>query len=219
MWMRCSVLLMACLVIAGCGEKKDLSQQEIYQSIKEADGNVGVYENTGYSFSFVENGVTYTCTTDPVFGKDEFALQDSWSSHCVSEDGTKTGKVVSLKTSVLFDFASSKLRFDKASEKALDGLINAINMYKTIETLRIEGHADQIGDRSFNHNLSVARANSLKDYLSNARIGFDPAIIKVVGRGETMPVAECWEEDGAPTADLIECLQPNRRVDVVITGR
>jgi OOP family OmpA-OmpF porin len=88
----------------------------------------------------------------------------------------------------------------------------------TYDTIRVEGHTDRMGSDTANQTLSDARAASVKDYLViHGRI--DPARISASGMGERQPVtaaADC--PDSLPRARLIECLQPDRRVEIEVTG-
>jgi outer membrane protein OmpA-like peptidoglycan-associated protein len=54
----------------------------------------------------------------------------------------------------------------------------------------------------------------VKAYLQGKGIAAD---ITAIGRGEAVPVKNCPGGDVATRA-LTECLQPNRRVEVTITG-
>ncbi|HAW44971.1 MAG TPA: hypothetical protein DCW60_01280 [Sutterella sp.] len=69
------------------------------------------------------------------------------------------------------------------------------------------GYADRIGPASYNKKLSLARANSVKDYLVSR--GVPAGAIAVDGKGSANPVVKC--KNGP---DVVECLRPNRRVDV-----
>lgn len=88
----------------------------------------------------------------------------------------------------------------------------------TYDTIRVEGHTDRMGSETANQTLSDARAASVKDYLViHGRI--DPARISASGMGERQSVtaaADC--PDSLPRARLIECLQPDRRVEIEVTG-
>ena len=53
----------------------------------------------------------------------------------------------------------------------------------------------------------------MRDYLVSK--GVDKAKIETIGMGEKQPVAQC---DQKGMKALIECLQPNRRVEVQVKG-
>lgn len=86
------------------------------------------------------------------------------------------------------------------------------------DAITVEGHTDRKGSDAYNQTLSTERAEAVKAYLVNTG-KVDPAKISAVGKGESMPVttaADC--SDKLPRAQLITCLQPDRRVDVEVTG-
>lgn len=72
---------------------------------------------------------------------------------------------------------------------------------------RIEGHTDSFGGPEYNARLSLARAESVKQWLA-ANMGIDAARIDVRGLGSTRPLV--------PLTGSIEEQQLNRRVEIVI---
>jgi OmpA-OmpF porin, OOP family len=88
----------------------------------------------------------------------------------------------------------------------------------TYGSISVEGHTDRMGSDAANQTLSNARAASVKDYLViHGRI--DAARISATGLSESRPVtaaADC--PDSLPRARLIDCLQPDRRVEIEVTG-
>lgn len=82
-------------------------------------------------------------------------------------------------------------------------------------TLRLQGRTDL--DR-FSQQLQEQRAAAVKDYLVvQGRI--DPARISASGQGETRPVTVASDcADTWPRTRLIDCLQPDRRVEIEVEG-
>lgn len=80
--------------------------------------------------------------------------------------------------------------------------------------MRVVGHTDRLGSDSYNLGLSQRRADTVRSYLISQ--GIPAANITAVGMGESQPVVQC-----ANTARqaLVDCLQPNRRVEVEVTTR
>jgi len=72
---------------------------------------------------------------------------------------------------------------------------------------RIEGHTDSFGTDEYNAGLSLARARSVKQWLTDT-MAIDPARIDTRGFGSTRPLA--------PTGGTAEEQQRNRRVEIVI---
>jgi OmpA-OmpF porin, OOP family len=110
--------------------------------------------------------------------------------------------------SVLFEFDRAVLQ-DAESAK-LEGLLKH-HGFKRIDAV---GHADRIGAAAYNMKLSARRAEAVKGYLV-AR-GVDPAVVRVGARGELEPRSGDACVDVPPRA-LVECLQPDRRVQVTLT--
>jgi len=119
--------------------------------------------------------------------------------------------------------ASALFRFDRSAEAdllpqgraELDALAAQLGeAYAAVESIALVGHTDRLGTDAYNQRLSQARADTVKAYLQAKGI---TASITAVGRGEAVPVKDCPGGDVATRA-LTECLQPNRRVEVTITG-
>ena len=118
--------------------------------------------------------------------------------------------------------AESLFAFDKAVIKpegkaALDRFANELRGTQ-FTRIGVEGHADRLGSKSYNQRLSTKRAEAVKTYLISAG-GVDASKISAVGKGETMPVTKPGDCRGnTRTKALVACLQPDRRVDVEVTG-
>ena len=80
----------------------------------------------------------------------------------------------------------------------------------------VTGHADRVGDSDYNQRLSTRRANSVKRFLVSKSVVADRIV--TAGKGATQPVTRSKECSGAEGADLIACLQPDRRVEVAMHG-
>ncbi len=88
----------------------------------------------------------------------------------------------------------------------------------TYESVRVEGHTDRMGSSDYNQALSSRRAESVKSYLVD-QVRLDPARVAASGKGERQPMTQpdaC--PDSMARAQRIACLQPDRRVDVEVTG-
>lgn len=122
---------------------------------------------------------------------------------------------VSLSADALFGSAKSTVRPEGKAE--LDTFSSQLGG-ATYESISVEGHADRMGSTAYNQTLSNARATAVKDYLVvHGKI--DPAKISATGMSEGSPVtalADCT--DRLSRAQLIECLQPDRRVEIEVTG-
>ncbi|SEW31473.1 Outer membrane protein OmpA [Cognatiyoonia koreensis] len=111
--------------------------------------------------------------------------------------------VVTLPQDILF--ATNSTSVSGSAQADLRTLAASMNQYPNT-TVNVIGHTDNVGDASFNFDLSQRRAQAVSSVLINA--GVNPSRIRSVGRGEDAPVATNLTADGR---------QQNRRVEIVIT--
>jgi len=78
--------------------------------------------------------------------------------------------------------------------------------------IRVSGYSDRLGSSAHNRKLSAQRAEAVRAYLVSK--GVDASSIEIEGLGSEQPVTTCAEEKRKDA--LIECLAPNRRVEVEI---
>jgi OmpA-OmpF porin, OOP family len=99
-------------------------------------------------------------------------------------------------------------------KQKLDEIVAATKDARVEEVLAI-GYADPIGPEQYNEKLSAARAAAVREYL--VQKGVSPERIKSEGRGETreFSAGTCAKLTGKK---LIDCFEPNRRVDVELLG-
>lgn len=108
------------------------------------------------------------------------------------------GSILPLGVDKLNNLAAQLAAYDRAS----------------IESITVIGHADRLGKKVANQALSERRAQTVKKYL--IKQGADGSAIKSMGKGSSQPVKQC--KGKKKTAALVACLEPNRRVEVVIRG-
>lgn len=121
---------------------------------------------------------------------------------------------VTVEADALFDFDRYIIRSDAHAK--LDKLVNDLPGVKSDQIL-VVGHADRIGAENYNRRLSQRRAKSVKTYLVGK--GVPAGKIKTEGRGELEPETTPGQCKGLRKAKLIACLQPDRRVEVTVTGQ
>jgi OOP family OmpA-OmpF porin len=118
--------------------------------------------------------------------------------------------------------ADSLFTFDKATVKpagrrALDAFASQL-VGARLKVITVTGYTDRLGAYAYNMRLSARRAAAVKAYLvRTAGIPDD----KIVARGAdgSDPVTKPGKCRGTrPTANLIACLQPDRRVEVDVEG-
>lgn len=120
---------------------------------------------------------------------------------------------INFSGDALFDFDKSVLKPE--GQRMLDDLVRTLAGANYDVILAI-GHTDRIGSAAYNQKLSERRANAAKDYLVSK--GIAASRVTAEGRGKTQPVTKPGACNGLPRAKLIACLQPDRRVDVEVTG-
>ena len=122
---------------------------------------------------------------------------------------------VTLAADTLFDFNKADLRPEGKAK--LDDVASKIKSIK-LEVIIAVGHADRIGKDAYNQELSVKRANSVKSYLVSK--GVEANRVYAEGKGETQPktTAAMCGTSVVKSKKLIDCLQPDRRVDIEIIG-
>jgi OOP family OmpA-OmpF porin len=116
---------------------------------------------------------------------------------------------VTLDATELFEFRSAVLRMPQPK---LDELADLMIRDASIGLVKVTGHTDRLGSKASNDQLSQQRAQSVRNYLLAK--GIDGARVEAVGVGSSQPVKDCPAAQYRKRADLIECLAPNRRVEV-----
>jgi OmpA-OmpF porin, OOP family len=122
---------------------------------------------------------------------------------------------VSFSADVLFDFDKAVLKpAGKDALSAFADKLKGIN-YEVIVSV---GHTDRIGSDAYNKKLSVRRAEAVKEFLVKEK-GIPANKVYTDGKGKADPVTKPGQCKGnKATKALIECLQPDRRVDVEVAG-
>jgi OOP family OmpA-OmpF porin len=88
----------------------------------------------------------------------------------------------------------------------------------SFSVITVTGYSDRIGAHSYNMKLSLARAEAVKAYLVESA-GIPPEKITTAGRDGSNPVTTAGNCKGSKVTNaLIACLQPDRRVEVEVTG-
>jgi outer membrane protein OmpA-like peptidoglycan-associated protein len=111
---------------------------------------------------------------------------------------------VTISDQVAFDYKSTAIRPDFLP--TIEHVADVLARYDTSQVL-VVGHSDAVGSDSYNRELSLARADAVRDAL--AVYGVDPARIQAEGRGEAEPRASNDSEAGRAS---------NRRVEILITS-
>lgn len=129
------------------------------------------------------------------------ACQSPEAGQPMDLQGCKSGDTIVLR-GVNFDFNKSSLTPN--ARTLLDQVAEALRARPDIEA-EISGHTDSKGSEAYNQQLSVRRAQSVRQYLIDK--GIDPVRLTTVGAGESSPVADNETEEGR---------ELNRRVELTV---
>ena len=89
----------------------------------------------------------------------------------------------------------------------------------TFSSILVAGHTDPFGTDAYNFQLSERRARAVTDYMVSRGVPADR--IRAEGRGETqlkVTPEECAAQGAKTKPALIQCYQPNRRVEVTVSS-
>ncbi len=122
---------------------------------------------------------------------------------------------VTFSADSLFDFDKAIVK--PAGRQALDKF--AVDLRGiAYDVIAVVGHTDRIGSRAYNMSLSTRRAEAVKSYLIDPA-GIPAGKIAAKGVGEAEPATRPDDCKGRKaTPQLIACLQPDRRVEVEVSG-
>jgi OmpA-OmpF porin, OOP family len=129
--------------------------------------------------------------------------------------------VITKETFVLL--GDTLFKFDRSGrdemlpggKERLNTIAQRLKTYQSISTLSVTGHTDRLGSNQYNLPLSERRAATVRDMLG--AMGVKAARAEAAGKGEREPVTtNCSNK--LPRQELIQCLQPDRRVTIEVTG-
>ena len=122
---------------------------------------------------------------------------------------------VTYSAESLFGFDTAAVQ--PAGRAALDALSADLAGVRDAD-IQVEGHTDRLGSTAYNQALSQQRADAVKAYLVTQG-KLDAARVQAIGKGEGSPVTQPGAcPDKGPRAALITCLQPDRRVEIAVSG-
>jgi OOP family OmpA-OmpF porin len=149
-----------------------------------------------------------------------FECGEALSNKAAAETGAVAAQATtlenfSLESDALFPFGKSSPESMLPAAKArLDEIAERIRQHEQVSAITVVGHTDRLGPESINGPLSLARANTVRDYL--VAHGLDGSIIHAKGVGSSEPRTHCPEGDARA---LIACLQQDRYVSITAEGR
>jgi OOP family OmpA-OmpF porin len=124
-------------------------------------------------------------------------------------------KKVTFSSDSLFDFNKSDVK--PAGKQVLDKFVADLNGVN-YEIILVTGHTDRIGSQAYNMKLSTQRAEAVTSYLVQSA-GIPAGKISTKGVNGADPVTKPGDCVGTKASKaLIACLQPDRRVEVEVSG-
>ena len=122
---------------------------------------------------------------------------------------------LTMSSDTLFEFGSPELV--TSALWRLNKLADNLKAMHTLDTVELIGHTDRLrsdGHPERNQLLSAQRAENIKEYLVGK--GIPAEKIRVTGMGSSQPLVTC--PTNTSKQEQVECLQPNRRVEIVLHG-
>ena len=107
-----------------------------------------------------------------------------------------------LKFILYFKTDTPKLSPD--SVRQLPEILSTITT-RAVPDIGVIGHTDRTASEEYNHQLSLRRANTIRDMIVAS--GVDPNVVEVTGHGENNPLVETADNVSEPL---------NRRVEIIV---
>jgi OOP family OmpA-OmpF porin len=122
-------------------------------------------------------------------------------------------KATTLAADTLFALNSFQLR--PTAKAKLDEFAAELDQFD-YQRIHITGHTDPTGTAQLNERLSRQRAEAVKRYLVTK--GLPAGKIIAEGLGSSMPMVTDKDCSKLPRGQMVACFQPDRRVDIEVTG-
>ena len=205
-----------CVGVAGCASDGSISRTGTGAAVGAVAGAVLGHQVNDDSGRFV--GAVAGALAGGAVGKYMDNQQRELEAQLSRERAAEEIQISRLADDTLKLDLSSEVSFDVDSFRINRGFYASLNKVASVlsdypqTAVHIVGHTDSSGSDSYNQQLSVQRASSVKNYLT--RQGVDELRTRPDGRGETSPVATNATEDGRSR---------NRRVEIflkpIVEGR
>ncbi|PJG82640.1 OmpA family protein [Caviibacterium pharyngocola] len=216
--------------------KAGVTKDELYKLLGRPHYDEGLFNvrEWDYLFHFHTPGVPVdpdntagvpdvtTCQFKVIYDNDKFARGFFWKpvfpKDAICPPGHKLGpntQRFTISADALFKFDKSGANDINAEGKAkLDEFASKVRKFDQLRSIRIEGHTDLLGNAAYNQRLSEKRAETVRRYLVSK--GVPAGVMSIVGYGESRQIKRC--SPNLQRAELIQCLQPNRRVELEVDG-
>ena len=212
-------LVLALLAGIGFGATVAQAQESVYVGDQRgvvAKSGFGLCWRTGYwtPAAAAKDAAGCECDKD-LLPKEACAPKDPNAGKAATPvAGPKpAGEKITVAADALFDFNKAVLRPEGKAK--LDELVAKAKAIK-LEVILAVGHTDRIGGDAYNQKLSEKRAAAVKEYL--VAKGIEANRVYTEGKGKKQPVTGDKCKGTAKTKALVDCLQPDRRVDIEVIG-
>ena len=210
-------LVVALLAGIGFGATVAQAQERVYvidQRDVVAKSGFGLCWRTGYwtPAAAAKDAAGCECDKD-LLPKEVCAPKMAAATPAGAPAPKPAGEKITVAADALFDFNKAVLR--PAGKSKLDELVMKAQAIK-LEVILAVGHTDRIGGDAYNQKLSEKRAAAVKEYL--VAKGIEANRVYTEGKGKSQPVTGDTCKGNKKTKALIDCLQPDRRVDIELIG-
>ncbi|WP_408312842.1 MULTISPECIES: OmpA family protein, partial [Paraburkholderia] len=120
-----------------------------------------------------------------------------------------------LQSDALFAFGqSSRASMLPGGAASLDQVITRIKQRTGVQSISVVGYTDRLGPETVNQPLSLARAQTVREYMIDH--GLNGELIHATGVGSRDSTTQC---PGGDSRAAIACLQPDRRVSIEVRAQ
>lgn len=119
-----------------------------------------------------------------------------------------------LSADALFAFGRSGAdALQREGREQIEALGKELASMRQVRRVEVVAYTDRLGADAYNQRLSQQRAEAVRGLL--VAHGLDPQVVIAQGRGKADSVTSCG---AMPRAQLIDCLAPDRRVEIRSMG-
>lgn len=126
-------------------------------------------------------------------------------------------KSFTLKTNVPFNF--NEFILTSEGQSSINKMYDQLNsMHPKDSSAIIIGYTDAVGCNLYNQKLSEKRAKSAAEFIASKGIPVDKIFVSGKGKDDPATGNTCGYKSGYATEAQIDCLSPDRRVEIEVEG-